>query len=192
MSRAEVHLQAFPIYDTVNTLKVNPSLAVYQQTRTNRHLARETLNPHRQKRPDTGRIPLYTSRGVHTTQDRPAAATNGNKDVAMDTEDVLLMLYAVERDEQWEAELLQKIPGKLRVRWEDTRKPDGSIKAAEELDPKIFEGVTMLFTYAPVPADLVPRLRFVQLSSAGSDLWQSHARYLDSNVKFATTSGSNT
>ncbi|ROV88732.1 hypothetical protein VMCG_10078 [Cytospora schulzeri] len=109
----------------------------------------------------------------------------------MDTEDILLMLYAVDRDEQWENDLLEKLPGKLQVRWENTRKPDGSIKAADEYDPKIFEGVTMLFTYSPVPADLVPKLRFVQLTSAGSDLWQSHARYLDSGVKFATTSGSN-
>lgn len=128
---------------------------------------------------------------MHTAQDKPGLPTNETDTNNMDTEDVLLMFYAVERDEQWEKNLLQKFPGKLRVRWEDTRKPDGSIKAAEEHDPKIFEGVTMLFTYAPVPADLVPKLRFVQLSSAGSDLWQSHAKYLDSSVKFATASGSN-
>ncbi|KUI71836.1 D-2-hydroxyacid dehydrogenase [Cytospora mali] len=109
----------------------------------------------------------------------------------MDTQDVLLMLYAVEPDQKWENNLLQKFPGKLQVRWVNTRKPDGSLMSADEHDPKVFEGVTMLFTYAPVPADLVPKLRFVQLSSAGSDLWQSHPKYLDSNVKFATTSGSN-
>lgn len=109
----------------------------------------------------------------------------------METDDLLLLLYTADRDERWETDLLQRVPGKLRVRWVNIRKPDGTFKAADEHDPKVFEGVTMLFTFWPVPADLVPQLRFVQLSSAGSDLWQSHPKYLDSGVKFATTSGSN-
>lgn len=39
--------------------------------------------------------------------------------------------------------------------------------------------------------ELVPKLRFVQLSSSGSDLWANHPKYLDKNVVFCTTSGSN-
>lgn len=109
----------------------------------------------------------------------------------MAANDVLLILYTVGRDGQWEQDLLQNLPRTLQVRWVDNRRPDGSFKTMDEHDPKVFEGVTMLFTYWPVPADLVPKLRFVQLTSAGSDLWQSHPKYLDSNVRFATTSGSN-
>lgn len=39
--------------------------------------------------------------------------------------------------------------------------------------------------------ELVPKLRFVQLSSAGSDLWVNHPKYVDKDVVFCTTSGSN-
>lgn len=37
----------------------------------------------------------------------------------------------------------------------------------------------------------MPKLRFVQLSSAGSDMWAKHPKYLDKDVVFCTTSGSN-
>lgn len=108
----------------------------------------------------------------------------------MASSDVLLFLTAAERDEQWEQDLFQKIPGKLQVRWENLRQPDGSMRNVEELDRRIFEDVTILFTYAPVPVEWIPKVRFVQLSSAGSDLWAKHPKFLDSGVKFATTSGS--
>lgn len=188
-SRAEVDLETFPLYKPASQ-QLSPLLRARQQKRTNWVLARETTHHHLLKRPDRVGLPLY-ARGVHTTQQDRPVAKSGEKTSTMDVQDVLLMLYAVDRDEKWEHELLQRVPGKLRVRWENIRKPDGSIKAAHEHDPKLFEDVTMLFTYSPVPADAVPKLRFVQLSSAGSDLWQSHPKYLDSNVKFATTSGSN-
>lgn len=108
----------------------------------------------------------------------------------MASDDVLLMLTGAERDEQWEQSLFPRIPGKLQVRWENLRKPDGSLRSVEEVDRGIFEDVTILFTYAPVPAEWIPKVRFVQLSSAGSDLWASHPKFLDNGVKFATTSGS--
>lgn len=107
----------------------------------------------------------------------------------MAANDVLLILTATDRDEQWEESLFQRIPGKLQVRWENARNPDGSLRKLEDLDRGIFEGVTILLTYEPVPAEWVPKLRFVQLSSAGSDLWAKHPKFLDSGVKFATTSG---
>lgn len=37
----------------------------------------------------------------------------------------------------------------------------------------------------------MPNLRFVQLSSSGSDLWANHATFLDRNVVFCNTTGSN-
>lgn len=127
-----------------------------------------------------------------TGEDRPTTPNKDNHNAMATDNDVLLLLYTVERDEQWERDLLKRLPGRqLQVRWQDVCNPDGSIKAGHEHDPKIFEGVTILFTYAPVPTELVPKLRFVQLTSAGSDAWQGHPKFLDSNVKFATTSGSN-
>lgn len=103
--------------------------------------------------------------------------------------DVLLVLTGADRDAQWEQSLTQRLPRELQVRWENLRKPDGSLRNLEDLDRGIFEGVTILFTYAPVPVEWIPKVRFVQLSSAGSDLWASHPKLLDSGVKFATTSG---
>lgn len=41
-------------------------------------------------------------------------------------------------------------------------------------------------------SEYVPKLRFVQLSSAGSDMWADHPKYLNEKVVFCTTSGSNT
>lgn len=108
----------------------------------------------------------------------------------MATDDVLLILTFTERDEQWEQSLFQRIPGKLHVRWENVRNPDGSLKKLEDLDRGIFKDVTILFTYEPVPVEWIPKVRFVQLTSAGADHWAKHHKFLDSGVKFATTSGS--
>lgn len=37
----------------------------------------------------------------------------------------------------------------------------------------------------------MPNLRFVHVSSAGTDLWHKHPKFLDKDVVFCTTSGSN-
>lgn len=108
----------------------------------------------------------------------------------MASDDVLLILTGADRDEQWEQDLFQRIPGRLQVRWENLRNPDGSMRDVADVDRKVFDNVTILFTYAPVPVEWIPKVRFVQLSSAGSDLWAQHPKFLDSGVKFATTSGS--
>lgn len=108
----------------------------------------------------------------------------------MASNDVLLILTIADRDEQWEQNLSQRIPGKLQMRWHNVcSEPDGVLRKPEDLDRRIFEDVTILFTYEPVPVELIPKVRFVQLTSAGSDLWAKHPKFLDSGVKFATTSG---
>lgn len=114
----------------------------------------------------------------------------------MASNDVLLVLSGAGRDEQWERDLFQRLPGhlqvagQLQVRWENIRNSDGSIRKLEDADRSIFEDVTILFTYEPIPAEWIQKVRFVQLSSAGSDLWAKHPKFLDSSVKFATTTGS--
>jgi hypothetical protein len=110
----------------------------------------------------------------------------------MTSHDVLLVVSAGGRDEQWERDLFQRLPssGHLQVRWANTRNPDGSLRKPEDLGRAVFEDVTILFTYEPVPVEWIPKVRFVQLSSAGSDLWAKHPKFLDSAVKFATTTGS--
>lgn len=119
-----------------------------------------------------------------------AAATNTSPRSIMASNDVLLILSGTDRDEQWEHDLFERLPGKLQVRWENIHKSDGSLRDVESLDRRIFKDVTILFTYAPVPVELIPKVRFVQLTSAGSDMWAQHPKFLDRSVKFATTSGS--
>lgn len=66
--------------------------------------------------------------------------------------DVLLIISANGRDEAWETRIVDETKGQVEVRWEALRKPDGSLKEVHEYDLAQFEGVTMLFTYSPVPA----------------------------------------
>ncbi|KAL1850743.1 hypothetical protein Daus18300_012821 [Diaporthe australafricana] len=108
----------------------------------------------------------------------------------MASNDVLLVLSGTDRDEQWEHDLFERLPGKLQVRWENIRNSDGSLRDVDSLDRRVFDNATILFTYAPVPVEWIPKVRFVQLSSAGSDMWSQHPKFLDRSVKFATTSGS--
>ncbi|CAN8105441.1 unnamed protein product [Discula destructiva] len=107
------------------------------------------------------------------------------------SKDILVTMYSGAPDKDWEKDLIQRCDGKLEIRWHDNLMPDGSLRGPSDYDSAILDGATMLYTYAPVAEDLMPNLRFVQLSSAGSDLWAKHPKYLDKNVKFCTTSGSN-
>lgn len=66
--------------------------------------------------------------------------------------DVLLIISAPGRDEAWEKRIVERTGGRVEVRWEGLRKPDGSFKKMGELDRAKFEGLTMLYTYEPVPA----------------------------------------
>lgn len=65
--------------------------------------------------------------------------------------DVLLLLTATGRDEVWEKRIVERTEGKVEVRWEALKKPDGSFKHTNELDQTKFDGVTMLYTFSPVP-----------------------------------------
>lgn len=133
--------------------------------------------------------------------------------------DVLLMFCPSEPDTEWEKRLQQKcpVPGQLEIRWVNTKQPDGSFKKPCDFDASTFKDVTMLYSYFPTPngtcdeylrgpcrlassffgpvadpdPEHMPKLRFVQLTSAGSDLWANHPKYLNKNVVFCTTSGSN-
>lgn len=65
--------------------------------------------------------------------------------------DILLILAGSGRDAEWETQFLEKTSGKVEVRWECIWKSEGVVKKTEDFDPKIFDGVTMLYTYSPIP-----------------------------------------
>lgn len=67
--------------------------------------------------------------------------------------DILLIVYAGEPDAEWEKRLQLKcpVPGQLKVRWADPRRPDGTWKLPSQFHSTVFEDVTVVFTYQPVP-----------------------------------------
>lgn len=139
-----------------------------------------------------------STRGYHTSHRSPAAqfptleSQEDLDDMASTphpfADDILLVFYVGDPSAEFIAKLEGRYPG-LKVRWLNVMTEDGQIRTALDFPAESFEGVTMLFAYHPVPAHLVPKLRFVQLTSAGSDLWASHEKFLDRKTIFCTTSG---
>ncbi|GAB1316954.1 D-isomer specific 2-hydroxyacid dehydrogenase NAD-binding domain-containing protein [Madurella fahalii] len=98
--------------------------------------------------------------------------------------DVLLMTVPSPPNETWIAELERKYPG-FKVRWvlQETKLP------AHPLPHDVYDGVTILCTVLPHPAELLPKLRYVQLMSAGADRWITHELYKRPGVMFCTGNG---
>ncbi|KKY30052.1 putative 2-hydroxyacid dehydrogenase [Diaporthe ampelina] len=74
---------------------------------------------------------------------------------------------------EWTARVQAQHPG-LEIIYVNSALPDGSIKPFEELSAEVRGGVTLLSTYIPPPARLIPDVKFVQLPSAGVDKWLGH------------------
>lgn len=89
---------------------------------------------------------------------------------------------------EWISRVQAQHPG-LEIIYENSALPDGSIKPFEELSAEVRGGVTLLSTYIPPPASLIPDVKFVQLPSAGVDKWLGHATYADEKVVFCTGNG---
>jgi hypothetical protein len=78
----------------------------------------------------------------------------------------------------------------LEVRWEVAEfVGSGIVASADVLPAEAWEGVTMLCVYPPVSQTHMANVRFVQLVSAGSDLWLGQPSYLDPGIQFCSASG---
>ena len=103
--------------------------------------------------------------------------------------DILLLQIPPEPDLLWIAQLETKYPG-LKVRWVPLRwAPGDKGSAATALPPEIWEGVTIACLFLPHPAQLMSKVRYVQLTSAGADKWIEHETYKNPNVVFCTANG---
>lgn len=102
--------------------------------------------------------------------------------------DILLLLLPSLPPIPWISALEAKYPG-FQVRFESTQNPDLSLRPVAEIPDASWAGVTMLITYVPPPPDKVANVRFVQLLSAGSDMWKSHPLFLKKDVVFCNASG---
>ncbi|KAI0841432.1 D-isomer specific 2-hydroxyacid dehydrogenase [Hypoxylon sp. FL0890] len=102
--------------------------------------------------------------------------------------DVLLVYLPLPEKPECAERLTKKFKG-LQVRWVSAAKPGHALVDPEELRPDIWDGVTLLSTYMPPPAEIIPKVRFVQLPSAGVDRWPGHPKYEDEKVVFCTSNG---
>ncbi|KAK3376091.1 hypothetical protein B0T24DRAFT_648186 [Lasiosphaeria ovina] len=112
------------------------------------------------------------------------AAQNGQRAPRDLSKDVFLMDLPVPPDQAWIDRLEARYPG-FRVRWvskawEFTAGP---------FTPGQFEGITMMCSFIPQPAELLPNISYIQLTSAGADKWLSHPLYQDPNITFCTSNG---
>ncbi|KAI6083800.1 hypothetical protein F4821DRAFT_243983 [Hypoxylon rubiginosum] len=102
--------------------------------------------------------------------------------------DVLLFFVSTPERPEW-VDRISKRFGGLRVRWVNSIREDKSVVNVSELSPELFDGVTLFCTYMPAPAELIPKVRFVQLTSAGADRWLGHPKYLEESTVFCTSNG---
>ncbi|KAL2144191.1 hypothetical protein VTI28DRAFT_9482 [Corynascus sepedonium] len=104
--------------------------------------------------------------------------------------DVLLVTLPVPVNEAWIAKIKALHPG-FQIRWVTEPFGDRSGPPSKEssLPQEMYENVTMLFTFRNHPAEMLPKLRFVQLISAGADKWINHELYKDPNITFCTANG---
>ncbi|KAI0020482.1 D-isomer specific 2-hydroxyacid dehydrogenase [Xylariomycetidae sp. FL0641] len=102
--------------------------------------------------------------------------------------DVLLVFIPGPERTEWVRRVKEEHPG-LEIRWADAFDEHGNFRTAEDLPSSTWEGLTMISTYLPPPAHLMPKVRYVQLPSAGADKWPGHPTYEDKNVVFCTANG---
>lgn len=74
--------------------------------------------------------------------------------MATSHKDILVTCYHGERDTEWEESLIQRLDGKIEIRWQSTVMPDGSSRPPSEYDSEILRDATMLYTYSPLPVGM--------------------------------------
>ncbi|KAI1775384.1 hypothetical protein F4818DRAFT_47838 [Hypoxylon cercidicola] len=103
------------------------------------------------------------------------------------SDDIMLVFMPFSERPDWTARMSKRYG--LRVRYVNSIREDHTAVSVTELGPEIWDGVTMLCMYMPPPAELVPKVRFVQLPSAGADRWPGHPKYEEESTVFCTSNG---
>jgi hypothetical protein len=98
--------------------------------------------------------------------------------------DVLLVSVPTPPNETWMEHLRASHPG-LTVRWFTQSYTYPPAPVPEE----VYEGVTLLVTFWPHPAESLPNVRYIQLLSAGADRWITHDLYKNPKITFCTANG---
>ncbi|KAK4140748.1 uncharacterized protein C8A04DRAFT_14655 [Dichotomopilus funicola] len=98
--------------------------------------------------------------------------------------EVLLIAFPGPHNEEWVTELKAAHPD-LEVRWVT----HSIASPPESFPPEIYADVTLLAGFWPIPAAAVPKLRYVQLFSAGADRWIDSDLYKNPKITFCTANG---
>lgn len=77
----------------------------------------------------------------------------------------------------------------LKVHVEIAPVKNNRMTNADELPDEVWDGVTLLSVLPPPSAARMKNVKFVQLGSAGWDLWLEHEAFLNKDVAFCCTSG---
>lgn len=88
----------------------------------------------------------------------------------------------------WTDDIARRFPA-LRVHWEVCGINSGSDSDPDLLPAEVWDGVTMLVMYQPPSPALTRNVRFVQIPSAGWDLWFGHALFLNHSIPFCNSMG---
>ncbi|EPE08570.1 glyoxylate reductase [Ophiostoma piceae UAMH 11346] len=116
-----------------------------------------------------------------TAVDIAAASSSGS-------EDILLITAPRKPTQPWVERIQAKFPG-LRVIYRDLQW--GQTLPHESLKDDEWANITVLLTTSSLPASaaVVPRLRYVQLFSAGANLIIKQPLFTDTDIVFATANG---
>ncbi|KAJ9500553.1 hypothetical protein H2202_003769 [Exophiala xenobiotica] len=95
------------------------------------------------------------------------------------------MLVPMEPKQEVINSLQEQYPG-VKIHWRSVKKPGLSI---DDIPQEIWDTATIVWGFEIPKNALLPKLRFVQLNSAGADHWATNRHYQDPNVLFCTSNG---
>ncbi|KAL7923436.1 hypothetical protein ACQKWADRAFT_289655 [Trichoderma austrokoningii] len=107
---------------------------------------------------------------------------------AITAADKLLIHMPFALPQSFLAALAQRFP-QLRVHYEIAPLVNQRLMNSNDLPDEAWDGVTILCVMPPPSAERMKGVKFVQLASAGSDLWIGHEAYMNRDITFCCTSG---
>ncbi|KAL6786931.1 hypothetical protein J3E68DRAFT_419671 [Trichoderma sp. SZMC 28012] len=103
-------------------------------------------------------------------------------------DDKLLLHYPIPLPDGFIETVKARWP-QLKVHVEISPVRNSKMINADELPDEVWEGVTLLSVVPPPSAAKMKNVKFVQLGSAGWDVWLEHEVFLNKDVEFCNTSG---
>ncbi len=100
------------------------------------------------------------------------------------SKDTILILVPDEPKEEVISSLQERYPG-VKIHWRSVKAP----LSVDDIPQEIWDTATIVWGFE-IPKDaFLPKLRFVQLNSAGADHWAKNRHYQDPNILFCTSNG---